>query len=241
MWKKDAKILIYAIILSLFCLTTVFSSTEDRRTYNATYHDVTSTNFELKGGAGDPAVGHSTSTNFVLDHGLVIQFGQMTITIATSVNFGVLIPLVPVRVSSTVGVDMVGATNGYNITIKRDNPTSTIDFDGLSSPELPFPDATSWNPAGSGNAVTAPGNNLSFRVMQLGTTSNYDSTWWGANDASGTAKFTGFPLSMQQIMNCPTCNFGLTNTVIDYRASPPVSQQNGDYYGSVTITALVNP
>ncbi|MCX6781705.1 MAG: hypothetical protein NTW66_01085 [Candidatus Magasanikbacteria bacterium] len=220
---------------------TVFAYTEDRSTYNATYHDATSTGFQLKGGAGDPAVGRSTSTNYILDNGLVIEFGVMTITVATSVNFGVLTPLIPSQVTSSVVVDMVGALNGYNITIKRDSATSTMDQNAGSPPDNPFPDATDWNSSGSGNGATTPGNNLSFRVMQAGTNSNYDSTWWGASDASGTAKYAGFPVSMQQIMNCSTCNFGSTDTIIGYRASPPVTQQSGDYSGTITITALVNP
>jgi hypothetical protein len=234
------KLIFIGSLIFLFYCASVYSSTEDRRSYNATYHDITSTGFDLKGAVGDPAVGRSISTNYSIDHGLVIDFGQMTITMATSVNFGVLVPLVTTEVTSTIVVEMVGASNGYNLTVKRDSPTSTLDLNGTSTPEVIFPDAIAWNPAGAGNADTNPGNNLSFRVFQTGTNSDYNATWWGVSDASGTAKYAGFPTIMQQIMNCATCNFGLTNTVMNYRATVPASQRNGLYYGDITITALVN-
>ncbi len=238
--KFFRKIIIVAFF-SLIFGAVVFAATEDRGSYNATYHDSTSTNFDLKGGVGDPAVGRSASTNYIIDHGLVIEFGTMTITIATSVNFGVIIPLIPAEVTSTVSVNMVGAFNGYNLLVNRDNSTSTIDLNGTSTPDVAFPDEIAWNPSGSGNATATPGDNLSFRVQQVGTNSNYDSTWWGASDTSGTAKYAGFPTVMQQIMNCTMCNFGSTDTIIGYRASAPVSQTTGLYYGPITVTALVNP
>lgn len=228
-------------IFCFFCVGFVFANTADREVYNSTYHDATSTGFEIKGGVGDPAVGQSTSSNFILDHGLVIEFGMMTLTIATSVNFGVIVPLVPSFAFSTATVDMVGAYNGYNLSVNREDSTSTLNINGMASPDVAFSDEVEWNPTGSGNATSSPGNNLSFRVWQDGTTSNYDSAWWGASDASGTAKYAGFPPTMRQFMNCPSCNFGLTDTVIGYRASASVSQMTGLYNGEITITALVNP
>lgn len=240
--KNFIGLLLLITAVSLLCANFVYSaSTEDRRSYNAEYHDVTSTDFQIKGASGDPAVGRSTSDNYVIDHGLVIEFASMTITIATSVNFGVIIPLIPSEVTSTVMVNMTGAFNGYNLQVNRDTGTSTINLNGASAPDVVFPDETSWNASGSGNATSAPGDNLSFRVQQLGTTSYFDTTWWGANDASGTAKYAGFPSVMQQIVNCSTCNYGSTDTVIRYRASAPVSQTTGQYNGPITITALVNP
>jgi hypothetical protein len=238
---KNIGKIITLVFLSLLFSAVVFAATEDRRSYNATYGDVTSTNFEIKEGVGDPAVGRSTSSNYIIDHGLVIEFGRMTITIATSVNFGMITPLVPSEVTSTVTVNMTGAFHGYSLRVNRDYSTSTIDLNGTSTPDVVFPDEISWNPTGSGNATSAPGNNLSFRVQQLGTTAYYDTTWWGANDSSGTAKYAGFPTIMQQIMSCSTCNYGSTATVIRYRADAPVSQMTGQYFGPITITALVNP
>lgn len=239
---RFTKIIAISTCAWLVCANFVFAaSTEDRRSYNAQYHDVTSTNFQIKGAAGDPAVGRSTSTGYVLDHGLVIEFGQMTLTVATSVNFGVITPIVPSTVTSAVYVDMVGALNGYQILVERDDAVSTLNKNGSSSPDIIFPDQTAWDPTGAGNAVTNPGNNLCFRVMNSGTNSYYDMTWWGNSDSSGTAKFAGFPAAMQKIMSCASCNFGTTQTVIQYQASAPLSQENGVYTGSITYTALVNP
>jgi hypothetical protein len=104
-----------------------------------------------------------------------------------------------------------------------------------------FPDATVWNPSGSGNAVTSTGQNLSFRVMQSSTTANYNATWWGTSDINGQAKYAGFPIASQQFMVCPTCNFGMSTTTISYRATAPIFQRNGTYDGTITITALANP
>jgi len=228
-------------IIFLFTVSIVYADNADREVYNSTYHDATSTGFEIKGGVGDPAVGRSASSNFILDHGLVIEFGMMTLTMATSVDFGIIVPLVPSFAFSTATVDMVGAYNGYNLSVNREDATSTLNLNGTSTPDVIFPDETEWNPTGSGNATSSPDNNLSFRVWQDGTTSNYDSTWWGASDASGTAKYAGFPSIMQQFMNCSSCNFGSTDTIIGYRVSAPVSQMTGVYLGMITITALVNP
>jgi len=234
----------YIIFIGAVCFLSasiVIAYSGDREVYNATYHDATSTGFEIKGGVGDPAVGRSLSSNFILDHGLVIEFGMMTLTVATSVEFGVIVPLIPSFAFATATVDMVGANNGYNLSVKREDATSTLNINGSSPPDIVFPDEIDWNSTGSGNATSTPGHNLSFRVWQNGTDSNYDATWWGANDASGTAKYAGFPQVMQQFMNCTTCNFGLTDTVIGYRVSAPVSQMTGIYSGMITITALVNP
>jgi hypothetical protein len=217
------------------------AATEDRRSYNATYHDVTSTDFQLKGAVGDPAVGRSASDNYIIDHGLVIEFGMMSIVIATSVDSGVVIPLIPSESTTSVTVDMSGALNGYSVLINRDFSTSTMDLNGTSSPDVIFPDEADWNPSGSGNATATPGNNLSFRVQQEGTTSYFNTAWWGANDTAGTAKYAGFPATMQQIMNCTTCNYGTTVTVIRYRATASISQMSGHYFGPITITTLVNP
>ena len=70
---KFVRIIIVIAFFSLIFTAVVFAATEDRRSHNAAYHDATSTNFELKGGVGDPAVGRSTSSNYIIDHGLVIE------------------------------------------------------------------------------------------------------------------------------------------------------------------------
>jgi len=156
---------------------------------------------------------------------------------------GVLTPGVAVSATSTATVTISGATNGYNLQVNRDDATSTLDL--ISDPSIDFPDYTpAWDPTGNGNATTTPGSTFSFRVQQTGTNSNYSTTWWGANDTDGTAKYAGFPSSSQIIINCNTggaCNEGTTDTRIKYRADSPVSQKVGSYNGTITYTALPNP
>lgn len=227
------------LVFCLFVAQVVLAQSEiDRQTYGTVYHDITSTQFQLKGGAGDPAVGRATSTNYIYDHGLVIEFPMMTITVDPTVNFGVILPEIATITSSAVYVDMPGSTSGYNLSVKREDSNSTLDL--TTEAVTDFPDYTDWNNSGSGNATTTPGNNLSFRVKQTGTTSNYSSTWWGSDDTLVNAKYGGFPAVNTQFMSCPTCNWGTTATVIDYRASAPINQKSGSYDGMITITALAN-
>ncbi|HRY36623.1 MAG TPA: hypothetical protein P5230_01930 [Candidatus Magasanikbacteria bacterium] len=227
------------IFCTLFFTQVVLAASEiDRQTYGTVYHDVTSTQFQIKGGVGDPAVGRSTSSNYIYDHGLVMEFPVMTITIDPTVNFGEILPDIPTFVSSSVYVTMPGSFSGYNLSVKREDPTSTLDM--ITNQVNDFPDYTSWNPSGSGNATTTPGNNLSFRVKQTGTTSNFNSAWWGSDDTILNAKYGGFPAINSQFMQCLTCNWGTTVTVIDYRASAPLDQKSGSYDGVITITALAN-
>lgn len=230
-----ATILVFTLLTTKVVLA---ASQIDRSTYGTIYHDATSTDFQIKGGVGDPAVGRSTSTNFIFDHGLVMAFPAMTLTIDPNVDFGVILPNIASFVSSSVYVDMPGSMTGYNLLVKRDDINSTLDM--TTDAVTDFPDYTSWNPSGSGNANTAPGNNLSFRVKQTGTTSNFNSTWWGTDDTLPNAKYGGFPTVNSQFMNCPTCNWGTSVTVIDYRASAPIDQKSGSYNGTITITVLAN-
>jgi len=234
-WLK----LVIIFVFTLFTTQVVLAQSQiDRSTYGTIYHDVTSTDFQLKGGVGDPAVGRSVSAHYIYDHGLTMEFPIMTLTVDPTVNFGVILPNIASFVSSAVYVDMPGSFNGYNLSVKRDDSTSTLDM--ITEATTDFPDYTDWNPSGSGNATTTPGNNLSFRVKQTGTTANYDSSWWGSDDILGNAKYGGFPVINSQFMNCPTCNWGTTVTVIDYRASAPLTQKSGSYNGTITITALAN-
>lgn len=230
-----ATILVFTLITTQVVLA---ASQIDRSTYGTIYHDVTSSDFQLKGGVGDPAVGRSTSSNYIYDHGLVMEFPMMTITIDPTVNFDEILPDIPTFVSSAVHVSMPGSLSGYNLSVKREDTNSTLDM--TTNPANDFPDYASWNPIGSGNATTTPGNNLSFRVKQAGTTSYYDAAWWGIDDNIGNARYGGFPAVSAQFMNCPTCNWGTTVTVLEYRASAPLDQKSGSYDGVITITALAN-
>lgn len=244
MKKRFSDNVMYLVLfsLSMFFVTVVNADNQiDRNTQGTIYHDATSTNYEIKGGAGDPAVGRSVSANYIIDNGLTMDLSMMTMTFATSCDLGITVPGLASYSFSTATVNMVGWSKGYNLQIKRDDAVTTLNLNGVAAPNITFPDATVWNPAGAGNANIAPGDNLSVRVREIGTNSNFDSSWWGANDTSGTAKYAGFPTASQQIMNCPICKFGSFDTVLEYRASVPLSQTNGSYSGGITLTALVNP
>lgn len=168
---------------------------------------------------------------------------SLTLTVdPLSLSVGVLVPNSPLSATSTAAVYVSGVGGGYNLQIKRDDASSTLDL--TTDTGVNFPDCTAWDPTGSGNATTSPGANLSFRIQQSGTDANYSSAWWGNNDSSGTAKYAGLPSTSQQIVNCNSggsCNNGTTTSVILYRLDAPVSQPVGSYNGDITFTALVNP
>jgi len=167
----------------------------------------------------------------------------LTLTIdPLSLGVGVLIPNNPTSATSTAAVYVNGVSSGYNLQIKRDDASSTLDLTTDSG--INFPDLTPWDPSGNGNATTSLDANLSFRIRQSGTDANYSSTWWGANDSNGTAKYAGLPATSQQVINCnsgSSCNNGTTTSVILYRLDAPINQPVGSYDGMITFTALVNP
>lgn len=170
---------------------------------------------------------------------------SLTLTInPLTVNLGTLAPQIPVTATSSATVVITGYNNGYNLSIKRDNATSTLYLS--TNPATTFPDySPSWDPTangGSGNATTSPGSVFSFRVMSSSTTSNYNSNWWGANDNEGIAKYAGMPTSSANIVVCTSaaCQNGTTTSMLQYRVDAPLIQPIGNYTGTITITVLGN-
>lgn len=167
---------------------------------------------------------------------------SITLTLSSNnIDLGTLIPQIPLSTTTTATVEIVYYSSGYYLSIKRDSATSTLSYSSIVFPDF----SPSWDPTsngGNGNATTTPGSTFSFRLNYSGTTSNYNSTWWGLNDNQGTAKFAGMPTVSQQIMNCTAsaCQNGTTYNVIQYRIDAPSTQPIGNYSGSVTITALPN-
>lgn len=240
--KTLQKIFLVSVLFFTYFFVTgnfVLAATIDRTSYGTNYSDNTSTNFSVKGGVGGPVVGRSKSVHYIVDNGLTMDLSAMTMTVPASIDFGVVTPGVPATVEAGVAVHMVGARNGYFLQVQRNNATNTLSL--AADRSVAFPDATDWDPSGSGNAATSTDQNLSFRVMQSSTTANYNSVWWGSSDSDGVAKYAGFPAASQQFMACPSCNFGFSTTTIGYRVTTPIFQKNGAYDGVVTITALVNP
>lgn len=186
-----------------------------------------------------------SATNFTYT-----QYPQATLSVGqnitlivspSTINMPSLSPGLAVTATSTATVTITGGTNGYSLQISRNSATST-----LASSTTTFPDFASWNSGsdcstGQGNGTTTPGQTLSFRVQNSGTTADYCSFWWGANDANGTAIYAGFPTSTQTIVNATSTNNGASTSTIVYRADVPGTQKSTNYTGIITFTALTNP
>lgn len=165
----------------------------------------------------------------------------ITLTLNQSiVNLGTLVPGVPQTATTSLQV----STNeyaGWNLQVKRDDATSTLNLNGTSTPDVQFPDATAWTYS-SPNGNTAPGANLSFRVEQTGTDAAlYSAALWGANDTNGTALYAGFPTANQRIAGLASYVGTAQTVVYKFRADAPATQQSGNYSGTITFTAITNP
>lgn len=168
----------------------------------------------------------------------------ITLTLATNtVALGTLTPGTPITATTSLTVS-TNSGSGWNLQTRRDDATTTLDLN--SDPTIDFPDATAWSPGTfcttAGNATSTPGANLSFRVNQAGTSPSglYCATWWGANDTS-SALYAGFPSGNQQIARNNAFDGSAQTVVYGFRADAPSTQAGGDYSGTITMTAIVNP
>jgi hypothetical protein len=161
----------------------------------------------------------------------------ITLTLSTStLGLGSLTPGSPVSATSSATVATNAAT-GWNLKVNRLSSTSSPT---IASGTITFPDAASWN--GANNATTTPGATLSFKVANTGTDAGlYSSTFWGASDVDGTAKYAGFPTSSQTVATTSTYSGVSQTVVLRVRADSPATQQATNYTGSITITAITNP
>jgi hypothetical protein len=170
----------------------------------------------------------------------------LTLTIdTTAINFGSFAPGTIVTATNTLTVG-TNDPNGFTLKVTRDFTTSTMMLNGSSTATSTIPDQTAWNSSGNGNATTTAnlGRVLAFRVHSVGTdTSNYNSTWWGADDTDGNAKFAGFPPSASNntIVSRASISSPATDSVIFYRINVPDNQYSGNYSGNITYTATAIP
>jgi hypothetical protein len=156
----------------------------------------------------------------------------LTLTLDTStVNLGNLTPGTPLLATTTATVEATNLTSGYQLLFERDSATSTVVH---SDTVTTIADYTAWDSA-SPNSTASPGTTFAFRVST--STANYNSTWWG----SGTALFAGIPAVMETIMNCTSCNSGVTTSSVSYRVNVGTTQKVGTYSGTATYTAVSNP
>ena len=161
---------------------------------------------------------------------------DITLTVTPTLSLPALTPGTPVFGTSSATV-ATNATSGFNLYVQRTNTSSTI-----TSGANQFPDATAWN--GSNSATATPGTTLSFRAetASAGTTAgDYNSTWWGATDASGTALYAGFPTG-NTIYASTSTYVGSNQTIImQLRADSSFFQQPGAYTGQIVVTAVAQP
>lgn len=154
-----------------------------------------------------------------------------------TVSLGTLTPGAAITATTSASVS-TNAANGWTLSIKRDDASSTLDM--TTDATTDFPDYTAWNYS-SPNSNTTPGANLSFRVMSVGTdVALYNSTWWGSDDTTN-AKYAGFPTTSQTIATIGSYVSSNQTVVYKFRADAPATQKTGSYDGAVTLTALAIP
>lgn len=189
---------------------------------------------------------------------------SLTVTVASSLTFttssdqfGTLTPGTYKIATTTLSVT-TNNTPGWNVTLSGDDVAAgggACDLDTDASVNIT--DQTQWiNGAATttaGNAVVRAsldnsGDVLAFRVMSASSTNSVAflaTTWWGASDADGTAKWAGVASSTvaRQIGNAGTGSYSVTahlNTV-QYYLNVAASQQQGAYTCPLTYTATANP
>ena len=157
---------------------------------------------------------------------------------SASLDFGDLSPGTPITdKTSTLTVTSSG---GFNIKASRDDNDTTLDLG--TDATINITDQTPWNST-TPNSVTLAGTEdvLAFRVKYTGTdSSNYNSTWWGSDDADGNALFTGFPTPSDTIVYRVSASDPATDSVIQYYIDVANTQKVGTYGGGVTYTVTAN-
>jgi len=165
----------------------------------------------------------------------------ITLTLAdATVALGTLTPGTPIFAATSLSVT-TNEYNGWNLQVKRDDPASTLNMNGTSTPDITFPDATPWNYSVPNGSIT-PGANLSFHVLQTGTDAAlYDAGLWGTDDTAPNALYAGFPSANQQIASVGSYVGTAQTVAYALQADAPGTQQSGNYSGTITMTAITNP
>jgi len=184
------------------------------------------------------------------------QAVSLTFTIDTSnVSFvSTLTPGTPVSTSSVLTVNTNNSA-GYNITINRASTTATLLIkDGSGWTISDAPNSNNWTApstattTGAGpSAVWTSGTTkgLGFRIKKTGTVTNtYSTAWWGADDTSGNALYSGISTSTAPQMITKSVWAGSSSdekTVVEYKLDVANTQKSGTYISSpITFTATAN-
>ena len=185
----------------------------------------------------------ATSLTFTTTTGATDQFG--TITPGTF------------KYATTTLDTLTNDTLGYTVSLSGDNKNTVqnnMQLIGATSSQVT--DQAEWLPGAAtttaSNSVirTALGNSqnvLAFRVMTASSTNSvgfFSSTWWGASDADGTAKFAGISSSTVQrlIGNAGTGSYSATDhlNTVQYYINVAATQPTGNYSAPLTYTAVGN-
>jgi hypothetical protein len=180
-----------------------------------------------------------------------------SLTFTTSSNqFGTIVPGTYSLATTTLSV-ATNDTSGWIVSLSGDDTATginTMDLDADGSVEIT--DQTQWVPGSAtttaGNAAVRAslvnsGNVLAFRVMTASSSNGtpfISTSWWGATDVDGTAKYAGIASSTVQrtIGNAGSGSYSSTahlNTV-QYYLNVSSTQQTGAYSAPLTYTATGN-
>lgn len=172
-----------------------------------------------------------------------------SLTFSTDAGSETFPPLSPGTLVATTSILTVttGNSTGFKVSIARSTSAATMALNTNAavtipdkSPDWIAPAATTT--VGSATASTTQPLTLQFRVRQTGTdAANYASTWWGSNDTTASALFSGIPSTTQTIINRSTAAGSGTTAYILYDLNVPSAQVNGAYSGAITYTATANP
>jgi hypothetical protein len=163
---------------------------------------------------------------------------SLSLSSSTLYFSGALTPGTPVFTSSTATIS-TNATSGWSLYVNRSNAAGTLQNSASST--YYFPDAAAWT-QGAPNSSISPGSNLSFRANLTGTTAgDYNATYWGASDASGTAMYAGFPTANQLYASTSTFVGSAQAVVMQLRADSAPTTMAGSYSGNIVVTALALP
>ncbi len=180
---------------------------------------------------------------------------SFTFTTTTS-QFSTITPGSWTNATTTLDV-LTNDVSGWSVTLSGDNKTTTNNNMQLAgNTTVQIPDQTEWIPGAAttsaGNAVirtalASSGNVLAFRVMSASSTNGtvFTSTsWWGASDADGVAKYAGIASSTvgRQIGNAGSGSYSSSNhlNTVQYYINVGSSQQTGTYNAPITYTATAS-
>jgi hypothetical protein len=162
----------------------------------------------------------------------------LSLSCGTTAPLGNLIAGTAVTTSSSCSTTTNGS-DGYELSVKRDDGDTTIDLTTDASTNIP--DKPAWTSATPNSNIWA-GTGMAFRLMQTGTDSNaYSSTWWGTDDTAPNAKFAGFPSSYDKIAVDTVYSASASTVVIGYKLDVAATQKSGTYDGTITFQAVSKP